>query len=183
MAKPLKAISKVLAQIEIQNDANCVAWQSPSGAGKGNTLSSVSLFGTAAAEALFTRVKVITAAFQSRSEWGTRTINPKARFVIAASVVCVESYISGGGAEARYFEQYGEFNILHRTYELHRRELKPVESGQPSSHFRPFLATLIAFLDPDIVVLGAGSRFRRGSILRCLEVAQQVFSDSLETAS
>jgi len=96
----------------------------------------------------------------------------------------VETYISGGGAEARYTEKYGEkksFAAIEAAY----RAGEPCATEFMNYFFQKFgrsVANLIDILDPDIVVIGGGvskvqSLYQEG----VAEVAKQVFSDSLET--
>ena len=97
---------------------------------------------------------------------------------------CVETYISGGGAEARYAEKYGEkksFAEIEAAY----RAGEPRAAEFMKFFFRKFgrsLANLIDILDPDIVVIGGGvSKLKSLYTEGVAEVAKQVFSDSLET--
>ena len=97
---------------------------------------------------------------------------------------CVETFISGGGLEARYAEKFGV-----------RKSLKEIEkdfhAGQPEAvefmkiFFRNFgraMANLIDVLDPDVVVLGGGvSNFDALYTEGIAQVRQFVFTDALET--
>ena len=97
---------------------------------------------------------------------------------------CVETYISGGGLEARYTERFGEkkpFKEIAKGY--YAGDAKAVEFMK--MFFRNFgrsLANLIDVLDPDVVVLGGGvSNFDALYTEGVAEVARYVFSDRLET--
>ena len=97
---------------------------------------------------------------------------------------CVETFISGTGVEARYFEQSGEkrtFVEIAKDYE--QREAKSVHLMP--EFFRNFgrsVANLIDVLDPDIVVVGGGvSNFEPLYTEGVEQVKRFVFSDSLET--
>jgi fructokinase len=96
----------------------------------------------------------------------------------------VETYISGGGLEARYAERFGEkrpFKEIAKDY--HAGEPKAVEFMKIFfRHFGRSLANLIDVLDPDVVVLGGGvSNFDALYTEGVAEVAKFVFSDRLET--
>jgi len=96
----------------------------------------------------------------------------------------VETFISGGGAEARYAEKFG----IKKSF----REIeKDFYAGEPKAaefmkiFFRDFgraMANLIDVLDPDVVVLGGGvSNFDALYKEGVAHIAKFVFSDSLET--
>jgi fructokinase len=96
----------------------------------------------------------------------------------------VETYISGGGLEARYAEQFGQKRPFKEiTKDYYAGEPKAV--GFMKIFFRNFgrsLANLIDVLDPDVVVLGGGvSNFDALYTEGVAEVAKCVFSDGFET--
>jgi fructokinase len=96
----------------------------------------------------------------------------------------VETYISGGGLEARYAEQFGvkrSFKEIVNDY--YDGDAKAADFIK--AFFRNYgraMGNLIDVLDPDVVVLGGGvSNFDALYTSGRAEVAKRVFSDSLET--
>ena len=185
--QPIKAdLERLLGRkIEIQNDANCFAMaEALHGAGKGKNLVFGVIMGTGCGGGIVYKGEVITGPQSIAGEWGHMSINPDGPLCYCGQRGCVETYISGGGAEARYAEQYGEQkSFAEITQAFHRSEPRAVEFMK--SFFRNFgraLANVIDILDPDIVVLGGGvSNFDALYTQGVAEVARQVFSDSLET--
>jgi fructokinase len=185
--KPLKDdLERLLGRkIEIQNDANCFAMaEALHGAGKGKNLVFGVIMGTGCGGGIVYKGEVITGAQAIAGEWGHTCINPNGPRCYCGQRGCVETYISGGGVEARYAEQYLEkksFVEIEQAY--HRSEAWAREFMR--NFFWSFgraLANVIDILDPDIVVLGGGvSNFKSLYQEGRWEVAQQVFSDSLET--
>ena len=97
---------------------------------------------------------------------------------------CVETFISGGGLEARYTEQFGEKKSFKEIVRDYYAGDAPTVAFMKIffRHFGRALANLIDVLDPDVVVLGGGvSNFDALYTEGVAEVAKQVFSDSLET--
>jgi fructokinase len=171
--------------IEIQNDANCFAMaEALHGAGRGKNLVFGVIMGTGCGGGIVYKGEVITGAQSIAGEWGHMSIDPNGPACYCGQRGCVETLISGGGAEARYAERYGKKKSFAEIAEA-------FYTGDPQAvefmkvFFRNFgrsLANLVDVLDPDIVVMGGGlSKF--GAIYNegVAELAKQVFSDSLET--
>ncbi|HXT10041.1 MAG TPA: ROK family protein [Candidatus Angelobacter sp.] len=185
--QPLKTdLERLLGRnIEIQNDANCFAMaEALHGAGRGKELVFGVIMGTGCGGGIVYQGRVITGPQAIAGEWGHTSIDPNGPLCYCGQRGCVETYISGGGAEARYLEQCGEKKSFTEIVEAYRREEPPATEFM-KGFFRNFgrsLANLINILDPDIVVIGGGvsnfdGLYREG----VAEVAEQVFSDSLET--
>ena len=185
--QPLKTdLERLLGrEIEIQNDANCFAMaEALHGAGKGKNLVFGVIMGTGCGGGIVYKGEVLTGPQSIAGEWGHTSINPNGPRCYCGQRGCVETYISGGGAAARYAEQFGEKKTFAEIEEAYRR-------GEPRSiefmktffwHFGRSLANLIDILDPDIVVIGGGvSKVKSLYTEGVAEVAKQVFSDSLET--
>ncbi len=185
--QPVKSdLEKLLdRQIEIQNDANCFAMaEALHGAGRGKKLVFGVIMGTGCGGGIVHHGEVITGAQGIAGEWGHMSIAPDGPLCYCGQRGCVESYISGGGLEARYAEQFGIKKSL--------REIeKDFYAGQPQAvvfmriffrHFGRAMANLIDVLDPDVIVLGGGvSKFDALYTEGIAEVAKFVFTDSLET--
>jgi fructokinase len=172
-------------KIEIQNDANCFAMaEALYGAGKGENLVFGVIMGTGCGGGIVHKGEVITGRQAIAGEWGHTSIDPSGPNCYCGQRGCVETYISGGGAEARYAERYHvaksfvEIESAYRSGDAQAMEFMKVFFRQ----FGRALANVIDILDPDVVVLGGGvsnfsALYREG----VAEVAKQVFSDSLET--
>ena len=185
--KPLKDdLEKLLGRkIEIQNDANCFAMaEALYGAGKGKNLVFGVIMGTGCGGGIVYKGEVITGLQAIAGEWGHTSIDPNGPHCYCGQRGCVETYISGGGAEARYADS---FHITKSFVEIE----SAFRSGDAQAaefmkaffqHFGRALANVIDILDPDVVVLGGGvSNVKALYSEGVAEVARQVFSDSLET--
>jgi fructokinase len=185
--QPVKAdLEKLLRRkIEIQNDANCFAMaEALHGAGRGNNLVFGVIMGTGCGGGIVHKGEVIVGRQAIAGEWGHMSIAPDGPLCYCGQRGCVETFISGSGAEARYAEQFGArkpFREIEKGF--YAGEATAVEFMK--SYFRHFgraLANLIDVLDPDMVVLGGGvSNFDALYKEGIAEVAKFVFSDSLET--
>ena len=185
--QPVKSdLEKILGRkIEIQNDANCFAMaEALHGAGKGRKLVFGVIMGTGCGGGIVHQGEVITGPQAIAGEWGHMSINPDGPLCYCGQRGCVETYISGGGLEARYAEQFGvkrSFKEIVKDYSA--GDAKAVEFMK--IFFRNFgraMANLIDVLDPDVVVLGGGvSKFDALYTEGVAEVAKCVFTDRLET--
>jgi fructokinase len=154
------------------------------GAGRGKNLVFGVILGTGCGGGIVYKGDVITGPQSIAGEWGHMSINPQGPLCYCGQRGCVETYISGGGAEVLYAERYGQKKPFVEIAADYR-------GGQPRAieflgdYFRNFgraLANVIDVLDPDIVVLGGGvSKFDCLYTEGVAEVTRQVFSDSLET--
>jgi fructokinase len=185
--QPLKAdLEKLLGRkIEIQNDANCFAMaEALHGAGKGRKLVFGVIMGTGCGGGIVYRGEVITGPQAIAGEWGHLSINPDGPLCYCGQRGCVETFISGGGLEARYAGQFGAkrpFKEVVKDY--YAGDAKTVEFMKIFfRHFGRSLANLIDVLDPDVIVLGGGvSNFDALYTEGVAEVAKYVFNDRLET--
>jgi fructokinase len=185
--QPLKVeLEKLLGRaVEIQNDANCFAMaEALHGAGRGKDLVFGVIMGTGCGGGIVYRGDVLTGLQRIGGEWGHTSINPDGPVCYCGQRGCVETYISGGGAEARFAEAYDEkrsfTNLVCDYYagESRAKEFMP----NFFRHFGRAMANLINVLDPDLVVLGGGlSNFDALYGEGTAEVAKQVFSDGLDT--
>jgi fructokinase len=179
-------LEKILGRkIRVQNDANCFAMaEALLGAGKGKNLVFGVIMGTGCGGGIVYKGEVFTGAQAIAGEWGHMSIDPNGPACYCGKRGCVETFISGGGLEARYFEKFGSkrsFKEIAATYEL----------GDPQiadfmkvffQNFGRSIANLIDVLDPDLVVIGGGvSNF--GPLYKegVAEAARYVFNDYLDT--
>jgi fructokinase len=172
-------------KIGIQNDANCFAMaEALSGAGHDQDLVFGVIMGTGCGGGIVHRGDVIVGRQAIAGEWGHMSITPDGPLCYCGKRGCVETLISGGGAEALYAEKFGVKKPFHQIG-------KDFNAGDPKAtefmkiyfcNFGRAMANLIDILDPDIVVLGGGiSNFDALYTEGVAEVAKYVFSDSLET--
>jgi fructokinase len=183
----LKAdLERILGRkIEIQNDANCFAMAEVLfGAARGKKLVFGVIMGTGCGGGIVHNGEVITGPQAIAGEWGHMSIDPDGPLCYCGQRGCVETFISGGGLEARYAEQFGKKRSFKKiVQDYYAGEPKAVEFMKV--FFRNFgrsLANLIDVLDPDVVVLGGGvSNFDALYTEGVAAVAKQVFSDGLET--
>lgn len=185
--QPVKAeLEKLLGRkIAIQNDANCFALaEALHGAGRGKKFVFGVIMGTGCGGGIVHNGEVITGPQGIAGEWGHMSINPDGPLCYCGQRGCTETYISGGGLQNRYAEQFG----VKKTF----REIeKDFHAGEPNAvafmkiffrHFGRALANLIDVTDPDVIVLGGGvSKFDALYTEGIAEVAKFVFNDSLET--
>lgn len=185
--QPFKTdLEKLLGRtILMQNDANCFAMaETLYGAGRGNQLVFGVIMGTGCGGGIVHKGEVIVGRQGIAGEWGHTSIAPDGPHCYCGKRGCVETYISGGGAEARYAERFGvkkPFRQIEKDFydgEAHAMEFM----SDFFRHFGRALANVIDVLDPDIVVLGGGvSNFDALYKEGVAETARYVFSDSLET--
>jgi fructokinase len=185
--QPLKPeLERILGRkVAMQNDANCFAMaEALYGAGKGRNLVFGVIMGTGCGGGIVHKGEVITGPQGIAGEWGHMSIAPDGPLCYCGQRGCVETYISGGGLEARYAGQFG----AKRSF---KEIVKDYYAGEPKTvefmkvFFRNFgrsMANLIDVLDPDVIVLGGGvSNFDALYTEGVAEVARYVFSDCLET--
>jgi fructokinase len=185
--QPVKAdLEKLLDRpVAIQNDANCFAMaEARLGAGQGRKLVFGVIMGTGCGGGIVYNGEVFTGAQAIAGEWGHMSIDPAGPLCYCGHHGCVESYISGGGAEERYAEKYGvrrPFKDIAQDY--YGGEPKSVEFMRSFfDRFGRALANLIDLLDPDLVVIGGGvSNFPALYTEGVAAVRQYVFTDELET--
>lgn len=185
--QPLKVeLERVLGRVvEIQNDANCFAMaEALYGAGRGRNLVFGVIMGTGCGGGIVYKGEVFKGRQGIAGEWGHMSIDPAGPKCYCGQRGCVETFISGGGVEARYAEKSGERRTFRQLadayYEGDERAVKFLSGFLQA--FGRSMANLIDVLDPDIVVLGGGlSNFDPLYHEGVVEVARCVFSDSLET--
>jgi len=187
IGRPLKSdLEQLLGhKIEIQNDANCFAMaEALHGAGRGKNLVFGVIMGTGCGGGIVHKGEVIAGRQAIAGEWGHTSIDPNGPLCYCGQRGCVETYISGGGAETRYAEKFGAKKSFREiTKDFYAGDAKAIEFIK--MFFRNFgraMANLIDVLDPDVVVLGGGvSNFDALYVEGIVQVKKFVFSDSLET--
>ncbi|MCX7591980.1 MAG: ROK family protein [Kiritimatiellae bacterium] len=185
--KPIKQdLERLLRRpVTIQNDANCFALaEALYGAGRGKQMVFGVIMGKGCGGGIVYRGEILTGLQAIAGEWGHMSMDPNGPVCYCGMRGCVETFISGGGLERRYHEQFGEKKALPLIVSEYRKG-EPRAAQFMADFFARFgraLANLINILDPDVVVLGGGvSNIDELYTLGRAEVARQVFSDSLET--
>jgi fructokinase len=185
--RPVKAdLERLLGRkIAIQNDANCfVMAEALHGAGRGKKLVFGVIMGTGCGGGIVHNGEVITGPQAIAGEWGHMCIHPDGPLCYCGQRGCVETYISGGGLEARYAEQFG----VKKPFKEIAGDYRQGEANAVAfmniffRHFGRALANLIDVLDPDVIVVGGGvSNFEALYTEGVAQVASYVFSDCFET--
>jgi fructokinase len=185
--QPVKAdLEKLLGRpVEVQNDANCFAMaEALLGAGRGRKLVFGVIMGTGCGGGIVYKGEVISGPQGIAGEWGHMSLNSAGPLCFCGQRGCVETYISGGGLQKRYFEQFGARKTFFEIEQEYRRG-EPLAVRFMQEFFQNFgraMANLIDVLDPDVVVLGGGvSKFEALYTLGVAEVARYIFNDTLET--
>jgi fructokinase len=185
--QPVKAeLEKLLGRkIAIQNDANCFALaEARHGAGRGKKLVFGVIMGTGCGGGIVHKGEVITGPQGIAGEWGHMSINPDGPLCYCGQRGCVETYISGGGLQNRYAEQFGVKKSFKEIVDDYHAGDAPTVAFMKIffRHFGRALANLIDVLDPDVIVLGGGvSKFDALYTEGVAEVAKFVFNEQLET--
>lgn len=187
IGQPIKAdLERLLGRpVAMENDANCFAMaEALFGAGRGKKLVFGVILGTGCGGGIVYKGEVITGPQGIAGEWGHSSIDPLGPLCYCGQHGCVETYISGGGLQARYEREYGAqrtFREIAAGYV--QGESRAVEFVSVFfRHFGRALANLIDVLDPDVVVLGGGvSNFEALYSKGVAEVRRCVFTDNLET--
>lgn len=185
--KPVLAdLERMLGRkIVMENDANCFAMaEAMMGAGKGHKLVFGVIMGTGCGGGIVLDGQVLTGLQSIGGEWGHMSIDPNGPVCYCQQRGCVETYISGGGIENRYFDMAG----VRKRFPDIRADYKagdPVATRCLELFFDRFgraMANLINILDPDIVVLGGGvSTYDDIYTTGVDAVKRYVFTDYLET--
>jgi fructokinase len=171
--------------VTLANDANCFALaEARMGAGRGHSLVFGVIMGTGCGGGIVIDGRVRVGPQAIAGEWGHMVIDPAGPPCYCGAHGCVETFISGGGVEARFRAATG------RSLEMASIAAGALTGDGECAHamdefharFGQAMANLIAVLDPDIVVLGGGlsnldSIYYQG----VAEIARCVFSDALDT--
>jgi fructokinase len=171
--------------IAIENDANCFAMaEAILGAGKGRKLVFGVIMGTGCGGGIVFDGQVLSGLQSIGGEWGHMSIDPNGPLCYCGQQGCVETYISGGGIEKRYQEEFGvkkSFPDIIHDYR-HGNVMATQCVTMFFDRYGRAMANLINLLDPDIVVLGGGvSNFDELYTTGTEAVRRYVFNDSLET--
>ena len=176
---------KIGRKVAIENDANCFAMaEALMGAGVGKNMVFGVIMGTGCGGGLVYKGEVLGGLQGIGGEWGHMSINPHGPLCYCGKHGCVETYISGGGLENRFFEAFGERRTLKQIFQDHENGNDRTSSFVHTfyANFGVALSNLINILDPDIVVLGGGvSNINELYTKGVEQVRRFIFNDTLET--
>jgi fructokinase len=174
---------KIGREVVIENDANCFAMAEAKDY-PGQVVFGV-IMGTGCGGGIIVNGQVISGLQSIGGEWGHHTIAPKdGPYCYCGKRGCIETLISGGGLQNRFYERFRVPLDVQQIFALARK-------GENYAHefveeffdnFGLALSNLIAILDPDVVVLGGGlSNLEELYTTGRERVRKYIFSDELET--
>jgi len=145
--------------VALDNDANCFTLaEAMAGAAKGYDMVFGVIMGTGCGGGLFTGGRVRVGPHAIAGEWGHFVADPGGAPCYCGNRGCVETLISGGGVERRFYEETGR-QLRMPDIVSGARDEDPV-CRQAFNRFLDdygrCLGGLISVLDPDAVVLGGG---------------------------
>ncbi len=171
--------------LKIQNDANCFALaESMMGAGRGYESVFGVIMGTGCGGGFAYQGKVIEGPQSLTGEWGHMSIDPLGPDCYCGRKGCVETWISGGGAEKRYFELFHQKNSFQEIVRKYRNseEDAVIFMNDFFERFGFAVANLINMLDPEVIVLGGGvSNVDELYTKGVSRAEEQVFNDEMTT--
>jgi fructokinase len=171
-------------EVRLENDANCFAIsEARDGAGAGAAVVFGAILGTGVGAGIVVNGKCVIGANRIGGEWGHNPLPwPKedelpGRPCYCGKFGCIETWVSGTGFEADYFEATEE-----------RKSAKEIAATTPAAlslyvdRLARSLAHVINIVDPNVIVLGGGM----GNVPALYEAVPKVwgryiFSDSVLT--
>ncbi len=167
--------------IIIENDANCfVLAESLLGEHRSAKLIFGIILGTGCGGGFVLENKLMTGLTGNAGEWGHSSINPYGPDCYCGKKGCVETYLSGGGAQNRFFEMTGRRLTMEEIVQNYRdQESQAVEfMRQYFDWFGHALSNVVNIIDPDIIILGGGlSNMQELYIEGQLSLKKFIFSD------
>jgi fructokinase len=172
-------------KITLENDANCFALaEARIGAGKGYSNIFGIVMGTGCGGGYITDGFIMQGRNRIAGEWGHMVYHPDGPSCYCGRSGCIERYLSGNGLENQYLEHTGKPLSVESI-------VKCAEAGDRSAThimegfihvFGASVASLIAIIDPDIIVLGGGlSNIEKIYTDGIKSVQQHLFSRDIET--
>ena len=161
IGRPLRQDIEALIgrSVAVDNDANCFTLaESLAGAARGFALVFGVIIGTGCGGGLFIDGQVRVGPHAIAGEWGHFVADPQGAPCYCGNRGCVETLISGGGVERRFFENTGRRLTMPDI-------VSGARAGDPAcsktfdrflDDFGRCLGGLISVLDPDALVLGGG---------------------------
>jgi fructokinase len=185
IGKPLdRDLSELLErEVRLENDANCFAIsEARDGAGAGADGVFGAILGTGAGAGIVVNGKCLAGVNGIAGEWGHNPLpwpgpdELPGRVCYCGKSGCIETWVSGTGFEADYFERTGQRKSAKEIASLSDALARYVDRLARS------LAHVINILDPDVIVLGGGM----GNVAALYEEVPRVwgryvFSDSVRT--
>ena len=171
-------------EVRLENDANCFAIsEARDGAAAGADVVFGVIIGTGTGAGIVVNGKCLKGANGIGGEWGhnplpwCREDELPGRACYCGKNGCIETWLSGPGFEAEYFESAGERRSADEIVAL-----APAALSRYVDRLARSLAHVINVVDPDVIVLGGGM----GKISSLYDAVpaiwgRYVFSDSVQT--
>jgi fructokinase len=170
-------------EVRLENDANCFAIsEARDGAGSGADVVFGAILGTGVGAGIVAYGRCLTGANRIGGEWGHNPLpwpeddERPGRACYCGKSGCIETWVSGTGLEADYFERTGERKSA--------KEIAMVSNALSRyiARLARSLAQVINILDPNVIVLGGGM----GNVSALYEAVPRVwgryvFSDTVRT--
>ena len=128
--------------------------------------------------------EVITGRQSIAGEWGHTSIDPSGPLCFCGKRGCVETYISGGGLQARYYDATHEKKTANDIIDLYRKGDQAANEVMESffERYGVTISNVINTIDPDIIVLGGGlSNVEELYTIGLEKVRSNVFNDTFDT--
>ncbi|MFT5206626.1 MAG: fructokinase [Candidatus Omnitrophota bacterium] len=143
----------------VENDANCFTLaEALLGEFKSDKLTFGVILGTGCGGGFVRDKRLMTGLTGNSGEWGHSSIDPDGPDCYCGKKGCVETYISGGGAQNRYFEMTGHQATMEEIIQGYRDQ-KPPATEFMKQYFNWFgraLSNVVNIIDPDIIIIGGG---------------------------
>ena len=182
--RPLKKMiqSCLGMEVSIANDANCFALaEAVLGAGKNEKIVFGVILGTGCGGGLVINKKCIKGPNSIAGEFGHHSIDQNGRPCWCGKQGCLETYISGSGLEARFFNETGKRMSAKEIFSSNSNQARVLKLEYMKS-FGFGIANLCSILDPDIVIFGGGiSQQPELYTIGIREIKRYFFSDSVRT--
>lgn len=178
-------------EVRVANDANCFALsEAVDGAGQGMPVVVGVILGTGAGAGIVVHKKVITGVNSIAGEWGHNPLPwPREDEFFGPNCYCgkkgcIEMYLAGPGLRQQHHKATGSFfratDIAAQARAGREEALMTMENFH--DRLARSVATMVNFLDPDVIVFGGGvSKIREIYEELPVRLRQYVFADRVRT--
>ena len=151
-------------EIKTSNDANCFALsEAADGAAAGASSVFGVIIGTGTGAGIVINQKIVEGVNRIGGEWGHNPLpwpkdDERSRPCYCGQSACIETFLSGPGLEADFFQHCGQKLSAQKIVTLAEQgDTKAEACLQRYQHrLARSLATVINILDPEVIVLGGG---------------------------
>lgn len=155
---------KLNREIKTSNDANCFALsEAADGAAAGASSVFGVIIGTGTGAGIVINQKIVEGVNRIAGEWGHNPLpwpedNERSRPCYCGQSACIETFLSGPGLEADFFQHSGQKLSAQKIVALAEQGDTEAEACLQRYEHRlaRSLATVINILDPEVIVLGGG---------------------------